>query len=72
MTIRAADGSTLTLTAEGSQSAPVAGVASYTHTDTVVSGTDRFAEAAGVLVLTGTIDFSTFAVTGSVNGWLSY
>lgn len=57
VTIRAADGSTLTLTAEGSQSAPVAGVASYTHTDTVVSGT---------------IDFSTFAVTGSVYGWLSY
>jgi hypothetical protein len=72
VTIRAADGSTLTLTAEGSQSAPVAGVASYTHTDTVVSGTGRFADAAGVLVLTGTIDFSTFAVTGSVYGWLSY
>jgi hypothetical protein len=50
----------------------VAGVASYTHTDTVVSGTGRFADAAGVLVLTGTIDFSTFGVTGSVYGWLSY
>ena len=72
VTIRAADGSTLTLTAEGSQSAPVAGIASYTHTDTVVSGTGRFADATGVLVLTGTIDFSTFAVTGSVQGWLSY
>jgi hypothetical protein len=72
VTIRAADGSTLTLTAEGSQSAPVAGVASYTHTDTVVGGTGRFADADGVLILTGTIDFSTFAVTGTVSGWLSY
>src|SRR5688572_30160707 len=72
VTIRAADGSTLTLTAEGSQSAPVAGVASYTHTDTVVGGTGRFADAAGVLILTGTIDFATFAVTGTVSGWLSY
>lgn len=72
VTIRAADGSTLTLTADGSQSAPVAGVASYTHTDTVIAGTGRFADAAGVLVLTGTIDFTTFAITGTVSGWLSY
>lgn len=72
VTIRAADGSTLTLTAEGSQSAPVAGVASYADTDTVIGGTGRFADAAGVLILTGTIDFSTFAVTGTVSGWLSY
>jgi len=72
VTVRAADGSTLTLTAEGSQSAPVAGVASYTHTDTVIAGTGRFADAAGVLVLTGTIDFSTLAITGTVSGWLSY
>jgi hypothetical protein len=72
VTIRAADGSTLTLTAEGSQGAPVDGVASYTHTDTVVAGTGRFADAAGVLILTGTIDFSTLAVTGTVSGWLSY
>lgn len=72
ITIRAADGSTLTLAAEGSQGAPVAGVATYTQTDTVVAGTGRFAGAAGVLVLTGTIEFSTFAVTGTVSGWLSY
>lgn len=72
VTVRASDGSTLTLTAEGSQSAPVAGVATYTHTDTVVAGTGRFADAAGVLVLTGTIDFSTFAGIGTVIGWLSY
>ena len=72
VTVRAADGSTLTLTLEGSQSAPVAGVASYTHTDTVIAGTGRFADAAGVLVLTGTIDFNTFAITGTVSGWLSY
>ncbi len=50
----------------------MAGVASYTHTDTVIGGTGRFANAAGVLVLTGTIDFSTLAATGTVTGWLSY
>lgn len=72
VTVRAADGSTLTLTLEGTQSAPLAGVASYTHTDTVIAGTGRFADATGVLVLTGTIDFNTFAVTGTVSGWLSY
>ena len=72
VTIRAADGSTLTLAAEGSQSAPIAGVATYTHTDTVVAGTGRFADAAGVLTLTGTIDFTTLVVTGTVSGWLTY
>lgn len=72
ITIRAADGSTLTMTSEGSQSAPVAGVASYTQTATVVAGTGRFADASGVLVLTGTIDFSNLVVTGTVSGWLSY
>lgn len=72
ITIRGADGSTLTMTSEGSQSAPVAGVASYTQTATVIAGSGRFAGAAGVLVLTGSIDFSTFAVTGTVSGWLSY
>lgn len=72
ITIRGADGSLLTMTSEGSQRAPVAGVASYTQTATVVSGTGRFADASGVLVLTGTIDFNTFAVTGTVSGWLSY
>ena len=72
ITIRAADGSTLTMISEGSQDAPVAGVASYTQTATVVAGTGRFADATGVLVLTGMIDFNTFAVTGTVSGWLSY
>lgn len=72
VTVTAADGSTLTLSLEGSQSAPVAGAASYTHTDTVVGGTGRFADATGVLILTGTIDFNTFAITGTVAGWLSY
>jgi len=72
VTIRAADGSTLTMTSEGSQDAPVAGVASYTQTATVVAGTGRYEDASGVLVLTGSIDFNTFAVTGTVSGWLSY
>ena len=72
ITIRAADGSTLTMTSEGSQDAPIAGVASYTQTATVVAGTGRFADASGVLVLTGSIDFNTFAATGTVSGWLTY
>jgi hypothetical protein len=72
ITIRAADGSTLTMTSEGLQDAPVAGVASYTQTASVVAGTGRFANASGVLVLTGTIDFSTFAVTGTVSGCLRF
>lgn len=70
--IEAADGSTLTLVAEGGQDAPVNGVASYSHVDTVVDGTGRFAGAEGVMTISGTIDFTTFQISGSVSGWLSY
>ena len=70
--IEAADGSTLTLDATGLQQAPVNGVALYSHIDNVLSGTGRFANAAGVLTISGSIDFTTGAVSGTVEGWLSY
>jgi hypothetical protein len=70
--IEAADGSTLTLDAVGMQQAPVDGVAAYSHTDTVLGGTGRFADAEGVLTVSGLIDFTTGTVSGTVEGWLSY
>lgn len=71
-TFVAADGSTLSSTSEGSQDAPVAGIATFEIEHTITGGTGRFAEANGVWVVTGTIDFSTGAVAGRVDGWLSY
>jgi hypothetical protein len=50
----------------------VNGVATYAHVDTVVGGTGRFADAAGVITVSGSIDFATFEITGSISGWLSY
>lgn len=70
--IAGADGSTLVLHAEGGQDAPVNGVATYAHVDTVVGGTGRFADAEGVMTVSGTIDFTTFTISGSISGWLSY
>lgn len=70
--VEAADGSTLTLSAEGVQEAPVNGVAAYSHVDTVVAGTGRFTGAEGVLTVSGQIDFTTLVVTGTVSGWIRY
>jgi len=70
--VTAADGSTLTLAYEGQQGAPTNGVATYSHQDSVVSGTGRFAGATGELTISGLIDFADLTVTGSVSGWISY
>ena len=70
--VTAADGSTLTLAYEGQQGAPTNGVATYSHQDSVVAGTGRFAGATGELTISGLIDFADLTVTGTVSGWISY
>jgi hypothetical protein len=73
--VTAADGSTLTLAYEGQQGAPTNGSAPFSHSDTVVEGTGRFAGATGQLTIEGLIDFSRFPavrVTGTVSGWINY
>jgi hypothetical protein len=72
ITIEAADGSTLTLQYTGGQGAPTAGTAEFSHADTVIGGTGRFAAAEGELTVTGQIDFASLTVTGTISGWLSY
>jgi hypothetical protein len=72
ISIEAADGSTLTLHYTGSQSAPTAGVADFSHSDTVIAGTGRFETADGAFTVSGQIDFTTLTVTGIVSGWVSY
>lgn len=71
-TLTAADGSTVTTVASGTQEAPVDGIATFAITHTVTGGTGRLAEAGGVWSLSGTINFLTGAVEGTVDGWLSY
>ena len=68
----AADGSSITTHYEGTQHAPVAGVATIEATHTVVGGTGRFAGAAGVWASTGTIDFLTGTSSASLTGWIDY
>jgi hypothetical protein len=73
--LHAADGSTLTVSYEGSQGVPSNGVASFSHSDTVVSGTGRFDGATGAFTIEGIVDFSGFpevTVNGTVSGWISY
>lgn len=71
-TFVAADGSTITTSYEGVQAAPIGGVAVVESTMTVVAGTGRFADAAGVWAGTGSIDFTTGIFSGALSGWISY
>ena len=71
-TFVAADGSTLSTTAEGTQGAPISGRAAFDITHTISGGTGRFAGATGIWAVTGIIDFTTGTIDGQVSGWLSY
>ena len=68
----AADGSTITLSYEGVQAAPVAGIASAVARNTVVSGTGRFLGASGSWTQSGEIDFTTGFFDGEFSGWIGY
>lgn len=72
LTLVAADGSTVTATYEGVQGAPVAGVATTTTTNTVVSGTGRFEDAEGSWTGSGVLDLTTGIFHGRFTGWISY
>ena len=71
-TFLAADGSTITTHYEGTQQAPVAGVATVEATHTVVGGTGRFAGASGTWPSSGTIDFTTGSSSATLSGWITY
>jgi hypothetical protein len=71
-TFVAADGSSISMTYEGAQDAPVDGQATAANTFTVVSGTGRFADASGSWTSSEVIDFTTGIDQGSFAGWISY
>ena len=68
----AADGSSVTVSYEGVQQAPVAGVATASTTSVIVSGTGRFEGAQGSWTASGTIDFTTGLVSDTFAGWINY
>ena len=71
-TFVAADGSSITMSYEGAQDAPVAGRATAANTFTVISGTGRFEGATGSWTSAEVIDFATGIDVGSFSGWISY
>ena len=71
-TFVAADGSSITMSYEGAQDAPVDGRATAASTFTVISGTGRFEGAAGRWMSSEVIDFTTGIDLGSFSGWISY
>ena len=68
----AADGSSITVTYTGVQESPVAGEATVSTSNIVVSGTGRFEGATGSWMGSGEIDFTTGFFTGGISGWISY
>jgi hypothetical protein len=68
----AADGSTLLVAYEGTQEAPVAGIATATTTHTVIGGTGRFAGATGSWIVSGPVDFTAFSFTADFAGSITY
>ena len=71
-TFVAADGSTVTVAYNGLQGAPAAGVATVSTSNSVTSGTGRFAGASGSWVATGEVDFAAGVFSGSFSGWIRY
>ncbi len=71
-TFVAADGSSITMTYEGAQDAPVDGRATAASTFTVISGTGRFEGATGSWTSSEVIDFTTGIDRGSFSGWIDY
>jgi hypothetical protein len=71
-TFVAADGSSITMSYEGAQDAPVDGRATAANIFTVISGTGRFEGAAGNWTSSEVIDFTTGIDLGSFSGWVSY
>lgn len=71
-TFVAADGSSLSMSYEGAQNAPVDGTATAANTFTVISGTGRFEGATGSWTSSEVIDFTTGIDLGSFSGQVSY
>jgi hypothetical protein len=71
-TFVAEDGSSITMTYEGAQDAPVDGRATAANTFTVVAGTGRFEDATGSWTSSEVIDFTTGIDLGAFSGWISY
>jgi hypothetical protein len=71
-TFVAADGSSITMTYQGVQDAPVDGRATAASTFKVISGTGRFEGATGSWTSSEVIDFTTGTDRGSFSGWISY
>ena len=68
----AADGSSVTVSYEGAQGAPVNGVATSVTPSTIISGTGRFEGAEGSWIVSGPIDFTTGVFNGAIEGWIDY
>jgi hypothetical protein len=71
-TFVAADGSSISVTYEGAQDAPVNGRATAANSFTVISGTGRFEGATGSWTSAEVIDFTTGIDRGSFSGSISY